>query len=238
MSTGWRAGSAARWRARWRMWRASSSSWWPAGWTVNAQCSSANKERTVNPDPAVDDRPRKIWSPAGPVGRLDVMLVGDTSFGENYQERRASSGRENVLETYGYDHGFERLDGLLEQAHLVVANLETPLTRRRSSPFADVREFLHYSDPDLATKHLLAHGIRAVTLANNHTHDFGEAGLLDTLRALEEGGLIAVGAGLDAHDAYEPLRVRAELTNPLGADSPFGMTLFNAFRAGRHFEDE
>lgn len=192
----------------------------------------------MNPDPAVDDRPRKIWSPAGPVGRLDVMLVGDTSFGENYQERRASSGRENVLETYGYDHGFERLDGLLEQAHLVVANLETPLTRRRSSPFADVREFLHYSDPDLATKHLLAHGIRAVTLANNHTHDFGEAGLLDTLRALEEGGLIAVGAGLDAHDAYEPLRVRAELTNPLGADSPFGMTLFNAFRAGRHFEDE
>src|SRR5690606_21845690 len=142
------------------------------------------------PDVTVANPLPKTWSPAAPVGRLDIMLVGDTSFGENYQEHRASSGRENVLETHGYDHAFERLDGLLEQADLVVANLETPLTRRRSSPFADIREFLHYSDPDLATKHLLAHGIRAVTLANNHTHDFGEAGLLDTLRALESGGLL------------------------------------------------
>ncbi|HEY8452401.1 MAG: CapA family protein [Micromonosporaceae bacterium] len=182
--------------------------------------------------------PPKTWSPPGPVGRLDVMLVGDTTFGENYQEERASRGRENVLETHGYDHGFEQLDGLLEQADLVVANLETPLTRRRSSPFADIREFLHYSDPDLAPKHLIAHGIRAVTLANNHTHDFGEAGLLDTLQALEGSGLIVVGAGHNEHDAHEPLRVRAEIANPLGADSPFGMTLFNAFRAGRHFEHE
>ena len=181
----------------------------------------------------------KTWSPAEPVGRLDVMLVGDTSFGENYQESRASSGRENVLEAYGYDHGFERLDGLLDEVDLVIANLETPLTTRRSSPFEDIRQFLHYSDPDLATKHLLAHGIKAVTLANNHTHDFGEAGLHDTLRALKAGGLIAVGAGRDEREASEPLTVRAEFTNPDGiAGHPFGMTLYNAFRAGRHFEVE
>lgn len=179
----------------------------------------------------------KTWRPAGPVERLDVLIVGDTAFGENYQERRAAAGRENVLAAYGYDYGFQHLDDLLDEADLVVANLETPLTALRSSPFADVRPYLHYSDPDLAPKHLLAHGIRAVTLANNHMPDFGESGLLDTLQALEANGLIAVGAGRDEREAHQPLRIRTELTSPgATAGHRFGMSLYSVFRGGRHFE--
>ena len=38
-------------------------------------------------------------------------------------------------------------------------------------------------------------GVDIVTLANNHTLDFGSDALLDTLSTLEEAGLPYVGAG-------------------------------------------
>jgi hypothetical protein len=31
--------------------------------------------------------------------RFDLLFLGDTSFGESYQERREESGRENILKT-------------------------------------------------------------------------------------------------------------------------------------------
>lgn len=165
--------------------------------------------------------------------RLELLLVGDTAFGASYQEVRAAKGNPNILEKYGYDHGFERVDALLGHADLVVANLETPLTERRGSPFQDIRPYIHYDDPDLTLRHLLAHNIRAVTLANNHTHDMGVPGLLDTLEALDRHGLLAIGAGLDRARASLPLEIRADLRK----GRPFQASVLNRFRGGRQFRE-
>jgi hypothetical protein len=185
-------------------------------------------------------RTGKTWRPTTAVEQLEFLLLGDTSFGENYQEQRASRGRTNVLVEHGYDHGFEHVHDLLEQADLVVANLETPLTTLRTSPFEDIRPWLHYGHPELTTRHLLAHNIRGVTLANNHTHDFGEPGLLHTLEALEANDIMAIGAGRDLDDAREPLRIRAELIDPAkpARSERFRLSLLNAFRGGRQFRDD
>ena len=50
----------------------------------------------------------------------DVLLLGDTCFGASYKGQR--------FRKRGFDFAFEHLDGLLAQADLVVANLETVLT--------------------------------------------------------------------------------------------------------------
>src|SRR5699024_10381105 len=126
------------------------------------------------------------WKTSGRQDRFNLLLLGDTAFGAGYQEARADRGRTNFLKKYGYDHGFVRVDPFLQGSDLVVANLETPLTTRRDSPFEDIRTYIHYDDPELSLRHLRAHNIGAVTLANNHTHDMGEAGLLDTLKALQQ----------------------------------------------------
>jgi poly-gamma-glutamate synthesis protein (capsule biosynthesis protein) len=56
---------------------------------------------------------------------------------------------------------------------------------------------------------LRAAGVDAVTLANNHTLDYGRVGLADTLAALRAGGLGAFGAGNDANEAFTPWRATA-----------------------------
>lgn len=48
-------------------------------------------------------------------------------------------------------------------------------------------------------------GVDAVSLANNHTHDYGVESLLDTLDTLDGAGIERVGAGRTLEEAMEPL---------------------------------
>jgi poly-gamma-glutamate capsule biosynthesis protein CapA/YwtB (metallophosphatase superfamily) len=48
-------------------------------------------------------------------------------------------------------------------------------------------------------------GVTAVTLANNHSLDFGREGLLETLALLDEHRIEHVGAGVDQDEAHRPL---------------------------------
>jgi poly-gamma-glutamate synthesis protein (capsule biosynthesis protein) len=50
----------------------------------------------------------------------------------------------------------------------------------------------------------------ACVLANNHVLDFGSQGLHDTLDALSDAGLRAVGAGRNANEARQPAAVKVE----------------------------
>jgi len=47
-------------------------------------------------------------------------------------------------------------------------------------------------------------GFDVVTLAHNHTFDQGPYGITDTIEAAENSGMVAVGAGLDIHQARKP----------------------------------
>lgn len=60
------------------------------------------------------------------------------------------------------------------------------------------------SDPEFAVPALTAAGTSAVSLANNHTLDFGETALTDTIDHLEEADIGAAGAGETREDALAP----------------------------------
>ncbi|MDR7419160.1 MAG: CapA family protein [Armatimonadota bacterium] len=96
--------------------------------------------------------------------------------------------------------GSQEVWRLFEQTDLVFANLECPLTTREA-PADKVVAFR--SDPALA-RELAAAGIDVVTLANNHMYDQGQDGMFDTLAALRQAGVAAVGAGSDLAAALAP----------------------------------
>lgn len=48
--------------------------------------------------------------------------------------------------------------------------------------------------------------IQAVNLANNHSLDYTEKGLLDTLRVLDQNGIVHIGAGPDLQSAKKPAK--------------------------------
>jgi len=50
-----------------------------------------------------------------------------------------------------------------------------------------------------------------VSLANNHLHDCGKEGIVDTLRFLDDWGITYVGAGEDAHSAAKPVYIGEKL---------------------------
>ena len=145
--------------------------------------------------------------------RLEVLLLGDTAFGENYQEKLEARGRENILKVRGYDAPLAAMRGLLLSADFAVANLETPVTDIEISPLAGKKSWVHWGDVNKTPTHLLSHNIDVVTLANNHTFDYGAAGFDQTLAVLEACGLTALGAGADLEAAGRPLVVKVEVAD-------------------------
>jgi poly-gamma-glutamate synthesis protein (capsule biosynthesis protein) len=102
--------------------------------------------------------------------------------------------------TYDYVWG-DALEVLDEQApDLRIINLETSVTRSdRPAP-----KGINYRMSPENIGVLKAARIDACDLANNHTLDWGEAGLLDTLDALHRAGLATAGAGRDLREAQAP----------------------------------
>jgi poly-gamma-glutamate capsule biosynthesis protein CapA/YwtB (metallophosphatase superfamily) len=81
-----------------------------------------------------------------------------------------------------------------------IVNLETSVTA--STDFA--AKGIHYKMNPANVGVLTVASIDCCVLANNHVLDWGEAGLLETLRTLEQAGLHLAGAGRSAAAAAAP----------------------------------
>ena len=106
---------------------------------------------------------------------LDICLVGDTYFGEFYQELRQTRGKRNYLATNGYDYALRHLAPFLQSADFGIVNLEATLTERSSSPFSGTKDWILKGDPAKTLAALKAVNIGAAALGNNHTVDYGRA---------------------------------------------------------------
>lgn len=107
---------------------------------------------------------------------------------------------ENQLARYGPAYPWAGLGSLLQGADLAVANLESGLTRQ-GKPMD--KSYLIRAHPRWGQT-LVAAGFDLVTLANNHTLDFGQAGLDETLSTLRDLDVATVGAGPSRQAAHRP----------------------------------
>lgn len=92
---------------------------------------------------------------------------------------------------------------VLRSADAVIANLECAISDYEGIWWRTPKVFYFRADPG-AVEVLRAASVRCVTLANNHTLDYDEQGLLDTLRHLDEAGVLRTGAGRDLAEASAP----------------------------------
>jgi poly-gamma-glutamate capsule biosynthesis protein CapA/YwtB (metallophosphatase superfamily) len=95
---------------------------------------------------------------------------------------------------------FGPVSTILSAADLSMVNLETAVT---DGGTPEPKQF-HFRAPASAFTAVKAAGVDVVSLANNHTLDYGRTGLADTLRAAAEAGVPVVGAGDSAASAYAP----------------------------------
>ncbi len=152
-----------------------------------AACSSSTETAPPTTQPATDE----------PTAR--VLLVGDVMTGRGLADLFASSPDEVLA---GVRH-------LIAAVDITAANLESPLTVRPHTS-SNVNQL--QADPATAVT-LSAAGFDVLSLPNNHTMDSGPDGLLDTIAAADDAGLLTVGAGADESAAYAPLVVTANGIN-------------------------
>jgi len=99
---------------------------------------------------------------------------------------------------------------LLLSADLRIINLECAITEHRR-PWSRTPKVFHFrADPE-AIEALKSARVDACSLANNHTLDFEERGLLDTVAYLEAAGIRYAGAGRNLEEAARPVLLDGEV---------------------------
>ncbi|HEX6682621.1 MAG TPA: CapA family protein [Candidatus Limnocylindrales bacterium] len=88
----------------------------------------------------------------------------------------------------------------LRAADFAMVNLESAITTRGT----EQPKRYHFRAPPTAYAAIQAAGIDLVSIANNHTLDYGQTGLLDTLDSAKAANMPVVGAGRNVAEAYEP----------------------------------
>lgn len=124
------------------------------------------------------------------------------------KKKLEEQGKENILKTKGYDYSFAGLDSLLLRADIIIGNLETPITNLPVSPLAESEKYrIHKGDTVLTPSTLKKHNISVVTLANNHTMDYGTKGLEQTMEILKKYSINFFGAGKNDSEATVPYKL-------------------------------
>lgn len=104
---------------------------------------------------------------------------------------------------------FAHVRPFFETASIAFLNLEGPISDKGVR--ASWKEYTFRGRPALAAG-LASAGIDVVSLANNHSNDYGGKALLDTFKRLDKVGVWYTGAGADAETASAP----ALLISPAG----------------------
>jgi poly-gamma-glutamate capsule biosynthesis protein CapA/YwtB (metallophosphatase superfamily) len=122
----------------------------------------------------------------------------------------------DIMPARGVDSALLSADGLanvfgdtlpiLRSCAFLVGNLEAAATARGEP----ARKSYTFRFSGKALEPLARAGFRYLSLANNHSFDFGAAGFLDTISALEKAGIGTSGAGVDEQAAAVPFATRVE----------------------------
>lgn len=132
-----------------------------------------------------------LYSPKYCFAEISLCAVGDVNFGGRLSR---------VAHTYGENYFFLKVNSDLRSADLTFANLECTLSNRGKA--VPGKKFIFRGEPHFAQV-LKKAGFDVLSIANNHSKDYGEEAFLDTLKHLDEEGLVYIGGGENIYQAFE-----------------------------------
>ncbi len=125
-------------------------------------------------------------------GSTTLIFAGDVLFANAFKSNYDAGGIEKVIEP--------QLLKQLQDADIFMVNNEFPFSNR-GEPMEN-KQFTFCSDPKYV-KALNEMGVDIVSLANNHTLDYGRDALSDTFQTLDQADILYAGAGDTKERAYE-----------------------------------
>lgn len=156
-----------------------------------AQTSSSSRQAGINDKTAASD---VAPTPSEPI---TVAAVGDMIFDRNVGA---------LIDARGGSAPLSNVSSTLAAADVTVGNLESTLSDRGT---ADADKDVVLRGRLAGIQGLAASDFSAVSLANNHTLDYGSEALQDTIAALDKAGIKHAGAGMSAAEATAPAIIEA-----------------------------
>jgi hypothetical protein len=106
----------------------------------------------------------------------------------------------DIIASGWVEYPLEDVAGILASANLAIGNLESALGDEGQA----ANKGFTFRAPAEAAETLAYAGFDVLSLANNHTLDYGERGLMQSIDLLREQEIVAVGAGFDETAAHMP----------------------------------
>lgn len=156
------------------------------GTSKSEKTTSDQNDKKASSDTQSDSQKNPIL-PTDPVS-FTVSVVGDCTLGtdENFDYDTSLNA---YYESYGSEYFFRNVKDIFSADDLTIANFEGTLT---DSEEREEKQFAFKAPAEFSS--ILSDGaVEAVTLANNHSHDYGEQGFADTLAALDQEGITHFG---------------------------------------------
>lgn len=123
---------------------------------------------------------------------VQMAFVGDMNLSDKTEMYYKQSGVEGIFS--------EKILSVFRTSDITGINHEYVASDEDDRYKVDY-ELWYYKNPTYREKYLKEMGVDVVTLANNHTMDYGEQGLVDTMEALRKEGIAYVGVGYNLEEA-------------------------------------
>ena len=119
---------------------------------------------------------------------ISIIGVGDIMLGTNYP----SSKSPNYLPVNKGKNLLKKVNHILRDADLTFGNLEGTILNKGAT-IKNCKICYAFRMPEYLVDNLLTAGFDVVSIANNHVRDFGQKGINNTMRVLEENNIYAAG---------------------------------------------
>ncbi|MDO4547324.1 MAG: CapA family protein [Clostridia bacterium] len=134
----------------------------------------------------------------------DLVLGGDPDHNDGLN-RFDSFLTDNGAHDPDYSYNLKNAKALFDSCDLTVANLEVALTNKTRP--ARAKSSYNFRGKPAYANILVQGGVDVVSIANNHTSDFGSGGVSDTKTALNAAGVSFAGDGKIAYENVNGARV-------------------------------
>ncbi|HSR89111.1 MAG TPA: CapA family protein [Candidatus Udaeobacter sp.] len=128
-------------------------------------------------------------------GEVSLIAVGDIMLSRTVASK--------IKYRNDINYPFLKISNFLKEADITFGNLENPIT---SGPIIMPYEMTLRANPGVENA-LKNSGFDIVSLANNHTPNFGEQGIIDTISYLDSAGILHIGAGQNSIEANQPVYI-------------------------------
>ena len=128
-----------------------------------------------------------LCAPAAAEKIITLTFAGDCTLGTEESTRKNPDSFDRFVEKNGYGYFFANFRDIFSRDDCTVVNCECVLSD--SSDGEVTSKSFRFRGPEDYVNILKEGSVEAVSLANNHTHDYSEQGLANTKRVLEEAGI-------------------------------------------------